>query len=454
LSAAWLWAERAALAVLPGDEGIYLYGGLLVSRGAVPYRDFFLAHPPLRVALPALAALAGLPLAAFKAFVLALAPLAAGLLGLAVLPLAGPAAACLAMLFHLAASPTVETSGAFLGPEVVAPLLAGSLLAATRGRFAAAGALAGVAGLHALYALMPLPVLAAWAWREGRLRPFLAGLALLPAGLLATWAWAGDAFPGQILGYHLAKVAGADRPRSWGRAAAFLRDEAGLLAFAAAAALDRRHVARAALAAGAACVAVVVAWSDAVAYHFAVGVPFLAAAGALGLAAMARRARSRSPRAGDAALVAIAAAVIVTHVPHVLDAAGFDGRLSARVRDADAVTAAVEARPPRSGRLWGDGSLVPLVALRAGLDVAANAPDTNGKRFSSGVASLDAALDAALAEAAGVLLVQGHGLGMEPRVTGRVGRDLSPAFRLDLPALGTIGYWLSPRDLAEGRIPP
>lgn len=33
------------------DEGTYLYAGKLVSEGMVPYRDFFLAHPPLIVLL-------------------------------------------------------------------------------------------------------------------------------------------------------------------------------------------------------------------------------------------------------------------------------------------------------------------------------------------------------------------------------------------------------------------
>ncbi len=38
----------------PGDENAYYYMGKLVSEGKIPYRDFFLAHPPLHVYLTAL----------------------------------------------------------------------------------------------------------------------------------------------------------------------------------------------------------------------------------------------------------------------------------------------------------------------------------------------------------------------------------------------------------------
>src|SRR5687767_3259686 len=33
--------------VLPGsDEGVYLYSARLLGQGYIPYKDFFLAHPP------------------------------------------------------------------------------------------------------------------------------------------------------------------------------------------------------------------------------------------------------------------------------------------------------------------------------------------------------------------------------------------------------------------------
>jgi len=42
--------ELKALPYLkPGDENVYLYMGKLVSEGKIPYKDFFLAHPPLQI---------------------------------------------------------------------------------------------------------------------------------------------------------------------------------------------------------------------------------------------------------------------------------------------------------------------------------------------------------------------------------------------------------------------
>ena len=38
----------------PGDENVYYYMGKLISEGKVPYRDFFLAHPPLHIYIIAL----------------------------------------------------------------------------------------------------------------------------------------------------------------------------------------------------------------------------------------------------------------------------------------------------------------------------------------------------------------------------------------------------------------
>ncbi len=38
----------------PGDENVYYYMGKLISEGKVPYKDFFYAHPPLHIYLMAL----------------------------------------------------------------------------------------------------------------------------------------------------------------------------------------------------------------------------------------------------------------------------------------------------------------------------------------------------------------------------------------------------------------
>jgi hypothetical protein len=60
-----LYALRPTLT----DEGVWFYSALLVARGAVPYSDFFCAHPPLHLAIDAITFLAhgGFDLAAGRA---------------------------------------------------------------------------------------------------------------------------------------------------------------------------------------------------------------------------------------------------------------------------------------------------------------------------------------------------------------------------------------------------
>ncbi len=46
------YSYRLASAIVPNqDEGTYLYGAKLIAEGQVPYKDFFLGHPPLLMAL-------------------------------------------------------------------------------------------------------------------------------------------------------------------------------------------------------------------------------------------------------------------------------------------------------------------------------------------------------------------------------------------------------------------
>lgn len=47
-------ASKGLATAQPGDENVYYYMGRLVSEGKIPYKDFFFAHPPFQVYLIAL----------------------------------------------------------------------------------------------------------------------------------------------------------------------------------------------------------------------------------------------------------------------------------------------------------------------------------------------------------------------------------------------------------------
>src|SRR5512138_356921 len=50
---AFLLLKLYSLNFVSGDEHMYFYMGVLVSRGQWPYRDFFFSHPPLQLYLVA-----------------------------------------------------------------------------------------------------------------------------------------------------------------------------------------------------------------------------------------------------------------------------------------------------------------------------------------------------------------------------------------------------------------
>ena len=433
LAAAWLVVMRGALTPLPGDEGIYLYGARLVSEGVWPYRDFFLAHPPLRVLLAGALLRVGLPLGGVKLLVLLCTPAAALLLGWAVRRRAGPWAGLLTLFVYLFSTLNLELGGILLGPNLGAALLAGTLAAALGGRFLLAGVLLSLAGLQALYALMPGPVLLVWAWREGRARRFLVGCAVFPAVFAVLAVVAGAPFIDQVLRYHVQKVTHRATPYPVGRVLRFLEAEAGLLILGASGLVCAERGPRLIALAGFFCVAVTASYRSMMLYYFMVAFPFLAVSAGLGAAALAARARERR-RWAIGAVTAVAA---ICYLPHAVVALDLDADRATQAQETDALVALVAERPPPSGALFGDGAVVPLVALRTGMRVAGHMVDTNAKRFGSQVTRPEEALAAVFAgEPPGVLLLEHHGAWLIPAIRTAVEDRLAHTATFDFESPG------------------
>ena len=453
LAIAWTWLQRGALAPVPADEGIYLYGGRLLADGWLPYRDFHLTHPPLRVLIAGAFFAADAPAAALKAFSLVLTPLAAGLVGVAVLSLRGPAWGLVAAFFHVFATENLVTAGLFMGPDVAQALLAGCLLAGVRGRFTLAGALLSLAGLQALYALMPLPVLVAWAWRERRLKDLGVGLAVLPAGLAAAWLAFGDDFARQVFLYPLRKASGDGPAVKLGWVSQFVYTEAGLLAFSLAAFLDRRPAARAAAAAGLLCVVIATAYRALFLHYYAVSIPWLAAAGALGLAALPDRFDAGRPGRRRLVLGTIAVAVVVTHLPHLAYDLDLGEERQLQARDLRAVADLIRRHPPSSGLLWGDSIVAPALSLETGYPIAQRMADTNARRFDTGMtAPADAIALLAGGPLPAVIALEDHGVLRVPELRAWIESNFVMVVRMVLPGAGhTCRYYLPPADAERVR---
>lgn len=195
------------------DENIYFYMAQRFSQGALPYRDFFFAHPPVHLLVPA---------AVFKVFGFSLplakliAPtaqvVAAACLYAAVRKASRPLAA-LAVLFHLTAYEVLMGSTEMDGENLLTACLAAAFLLAARGRPLAAGVAAGLALGTGMYALAgALALLVAFAGQSRRaLAFFAAGL----VGCVALWngvfgALGGQGFVDGVYRYHFAKAAAGE----------------------------------------------------------------------------------------------------------------------------------------------------------------------------------------------------------------------------------------------------
>ncbi|MEE9386418.1 MAG: glycosyltransferase family 39 protein [Nannocystaceae bacterium] len=196
------------------DENIYFYAARALGDGLLPYRDYFYAHPPVRVLLPGLVfALFGFSIWTAQA-IPTVASLAAGLfiwrtarhlLG----PRRGAVAGVLALTLHLGNVRTLIGSTEMSGVNMAMALACGGLWAATTGRAELAGVLSGLAlgvGMVMIW-MMPTIVLTAWckhARRHGFL--LLATLGTTIAALVALGTvLGGDAFFESVFRFHTLK---------------------------------------------------------------------------------------------------------------------------------------------------------------------------------------------------------------------------------------------------------
>jgi hypothetical protein len=222
-----------ALLKLPGlhaswtDDNIYFHMAVRLAGGEWPYRDFFFAHPPVHLLVPAAVfGLAGFSVGLAKAIPVVAQGLAGFLLWRALRP-SSRVLALAALTLHLLAYQVLMGSSDMDGENIATALLMAGLLAAATARPALAGALAGLAAGTVLYAAAGVLALGAACALRGRRAAarFAAGLAASVAVVFGgAWAIGGERFLSGVFGFHAAKA-----PRA-GRAAVLVAD--GLVAAA------------------------------------------------------------------------------------------------------------------------------------------------------------------------------------------------------------------------------
>ena len=145
----------------PGDENVYYYMGKLISEGKVPYRDFFFAHPPLHIYLIALI----YKIFGFNIVILKSTPLISTLVSaFFVFKITkekfGNIGALLSSLLFLFSYSVMFNSVFSFGINITAMLLViGVYFLFNRGNYILAGIFFGLAGITRLLSLIPISVI-------------------------------------------------------------------------------------------------------------------------------------------------------------------------------------------------------------------------------------------------------------------------------------------------------
>ncbi len=206
---AYIAVKLEAAGLSAGDENIYFYDVLLFTRGIMPYRDFFFAHPPLHIAIPGLLCM----VTGFSLTLLKLLPLAVSCVtGLAVwdtvrrpFGAVGGAAALVGWLFALE---QLQASSNLTGVNLTVLFSALSLWCVVRQRPYTGGLLAGAAvstGVYAAPILAAVPLVLAFRNSKDLLRFLAASLTLIVVINLRMRTLAGPTYLDQVYLFHTLK---------------------------------------------------------------------------------------------------------------------------------------------------------------------------------------------------------------------------------------------------------
>jgi hypothetical protein len=364
------------------DENIYFYMGKLLSDGALPYRDFRFAHPPIKLLPPALVfAVAGFSFTALKLLPILIANATAAFLFLLARRVLGTIGGLTAAGLFLFSFAGLYYTSFYMGTGLTVAFVAAGLWFLDRRNDAACGVLLALACLTGVYAGCAVAAVGVFllATERGRLRAYGTGFfaVWLPANvLLGIWLGINPVLLGLTLLYPFFRDLRLHA--AWGTGVVFL--------------------------------AAIAAYASVHQYYFLLAAPFLAVAGAAVATGVARRVRL-SP-AGTTLILAAGVALLATvSLPNARR-----GVASGTLTQASEMVTTIEEMAPGGRTLFGQAEVAPLMALMSGREILANEVDTNGKVYLSGMADLDGIREAILASPGIVLiakerLVEGDGEG-------------------------------------------
>ncbi|MEK6984106.1 MAG: glycosyltransferase family 39 protein [Nanoarchaeota archaeon] len=373
----------------PGDENVYYYMGSLISEGKIPYKDFFFAHPPLQVYLIALA----YKIFGFKVAILKSLPLASTLISsFLIYKIAkekfGYAAAMASFLLFIFSYSIMFNSVFSFGVEIAAMLLvAGTYFLWNKNNYFLSGIFFGFAGVTRLLSLVPIAVILAAVFLSNRKKFFKLLPGFLAIFLLVNGTFVllfGQSYLTPVYTFHLMKSLGSSEnvkeyldiiKLNW---VLFL--SASLFIFA----KEKKPIGILVLI-SVIYLAFLMGLKKIFGFYFILVFPFLALIAGYSLIQVFQR--LRLPKMWKVAIsTAFLLIFTLNLIPDILFLERFGFAGFERGRDLSDFINKVSSNDTL---LFGDDSVVPLLALQTDKKIALNFVDTNDQVFASGVQNLD-----------------------------------------------------------------
>lgn len=164
------------------DENIWLYSGKLTAQGVVPYRDFFLAHPPLQIYINAgILKVFGFNLVALKMVPLLATVISAFFIFRLMKEKFGNLEALIGVLLFLFSSTIMREATYSLGINITTMFVIVGFYFVMKNKYLTGGIFFGLAGISGLYSLVPAAVVMVFLFfaKKKNLWRFLIGFCLI-----------------------------------------------------------------------------------------------------------------------------------------------------------------------------------------------------------------------------------------------------------------------------------
>ena len=376
----------------PGDENVYYYMGKLISEGKIPYKDFFYAHPPLHIYLIALI----YKIFGFNIFILKLMPLISTLVSaFFVFKIAkwkfGHAEAIISSLLFLFSYGTMFNSVFSFGIDAAAMFLViGIYFLWSKNSHILAGLCFGFAGITRLLSLIPIFVIFALDLLSNR-KNFLK----LSSGFFIVFLivnalfilFAGNSYAEQVYKYHLLKS--LDSRENFKEYFGIINLNWILFASAAISIFvkDKKPIRMSAIV-SITYLILLLSLNKLFGFYFIIAFPFLALIGGYSIARLFQFNLVNKWKIPILIILLLIFSWDLASNVLFLEKIGFAGFDRGREL-ADFVNSASNS----STLLFGDDSVVPLLALATNKKIAFDFVDTNNELFLSGMRDLGTILD-------------------------------------------------------------